>query len=470
MRGWMRFVLGLAALAGSGVAQAQAPIEGLYVVERMETASMLELMPEGRFRWFFSYGALDMSAEGRWRWEGDAVLLDTEPPVAPPRIQYVGTGSEAGEGLLVQVKDAQGNTPEYLDVEAQYESGEPDRATLDEDGYRFPPSDRRITSVRVGSRIFQFWADPVAVPAGARQLRFRFEPGDLGRADFRGARAALAGETLTLAVMGEPLEYRRMSVEEQAALDAATRQAEADIEAAADAAAGAMDAAARAGSPEDWGRCFDETGSVEAADGIAACTALLDSGQLVEQDRAAVLYGRGSFRNESGNYDAAIADFDEAIRLSPEFGLAYGGRADAYEYRGDFRRAAADARIAVQLEPDNADLLNGLCWQLGLANEELDRAREACDAALRLQPDDPPTLDSRGLIGLRQQRYGSAWNDYDAAIRLGPEDPDLAHFHYGRGIAALRLGRAAEGQADIARARQLNDLIADVYARFGITP
>lgn len=467
MRGWVRLVLGLVALAGGSAAPAQAPLEGIYITEQMEMASALELMPEGRFRWFLSYGALDLSAEGRWRRDGDAVLLDTEPAVRPPRVEFVGTGSEEAEGLVVQIKDANGQTPEYLTVQAEYESGEPGQAMFDQTVYRFEPSDRRIVAIRVGSNIFQFWADRVPVPAGARQMRFRFDPGDLGRADFRGTRAALGGNGLDLPVMGEPLHYRRLSAEERAAQEEMARQSQAEIGAAADEAAAAVSSA---GVDDNWGQCFDGTGTLPAAQGIAACTDLIDGGQLSDQDRAAVLYGRGSFRNESGDYAGALADFDEAIRLSPEFGLAYGGRADAHEYRGDYARAAAESRIAARLDPENPDILNALCWHLGLANEDLDRGREACNAALRIRPDDPPTLDSRGLIGLRQERYRDAWADYDAAVRLGTDNSDLAHFHYGRGIAALRLGRTADGQADIARARALNGEIADTYARLGIRP
>lgn len=466
MRGWMWFVAATAAWAGGEAAPAQAPVEGLYVAEQMEVASALELMPEGRFRWFFSTGALDLGAEGRWRREGDAVLLDTEPAVRPPRVDFVGTGNAEMEGgLFVQVKDAAGRTPEYLSVIGDYEDGAQVSANLEPDGYRFEPSDRRIVGVRVGSEIFQFRGERVPVPTGARQMRFRFDPADLGRFDFRAARVTFGGDGLDLNLGDDSLHYRRLSAEERAAQDAAARQAQAEIEAAANEAAAAIAAA-----DDPTSQCFDETGTVSAAQGIAACTSLLESGQLSDVDRGGAFYARGTFRNEGPDYQAAIADFDEAIRLRPDFALAYWGRADAYEYMGDFARAAAESRIAARLEPANPDVLNALCWHLGLANEDLARGREACDTALRARPDDSPTLDSRGLIGLRQQRWQDAWADYDAAIRLGPENPDLAHFHYGRGIAALRLGRTAEGQADLARALALNDLIADTYARFGIRP
>lgn len=45
-----------------------------------------------------------------------------------------------------------------------------------------------------------------------------------------------------------------------------------------------------------------------------------------------------------------------------------------------------------------------------------------------------------------------------------------ADYLYGRGIAALRLGRDAEGNADLAAAIKLDGKIAEEYARYGVKP
>jgi Flp pilus assembly protein TadD len=87
--------------------------------------------------------------------------------------------------------------------------------------------------------------------------------------------------------------------------------------------------------------------------------------------------------------------------------------------------------------------------------------------SIRLQPKNAAALDSRGLLNLKQQRLQDAWNDYNAAVILGPS---VASFLYGRGIASLRLGRIAEGKADIAQAEKLDANIARTYTANGITP
>src|SRR5688500_11569754 len=104
MAGPRGFRFALAALLVGAPAAAQDPLEGVYIVERMETASMLELAPEGRFRWALSYGALDLRSEGRWRRDVDSVVLDTEPPVSPPRFELIETVRDGTADLSVRVE------------------------------------------------------------------------------------------------------------------------------------------------------------------------------------------------------------------------------------------------------------------------------------------------------------------------------------------------------------------------------
>jgi hypothetical protein len=71
------------------------------------------------------------------------------------------------------------------------------------------------------------------------------------------------------------------------------------------------------------------------------------------------------------------------------------------------------------------------------------------------------------LVGLLQSRFQDAWTDFDAAVRAGSTNQ---HSLFGRGIAALCLGRADNGHADIARAAGLDPAVAATYAGYGISP
>ena len=190
-------------------------------------------------------------------------------------------------------------------------------------------------------------------------------------------------------------------------------------------------AAAIAGAAEgqsyrvEYSRCSDV--HLDPHTRISACSA---GNTLAPNDaeRGMLLFHQSDARLGAGEYDAAISDADQAAALLGE----------------------------------NRDVLNAQCWTRAVANRELDRARAACDASLAMEMR-PAVLDSRGLVNLREGKWQAAWDDYDAAFTA---NPTMTGSLYGRGLAALALGRHAEGEADLKRAAT----VAQEFARYGLTP
>jgi Flp pilus assembly protein TadD len=194
-------------------------------------------------------------------------------------------------------------------------------------------------------------------------------------------------------------------------------------------------AQASSGQPEDpnMTRCQDTSPGRDDNMVAAACTALLERGTLHGIDIARI----------------------QALR------------ARAYVRLRDNRRAAPDYRAAYRAGVMEPSVANGLCWSLAVLGESLGEARAACDARLRVEPDDEEALDSRGLVNLKEGRFQDAWNDYNRAVTLNPRG---VSWLYGRGIAALRLGRTEEGRRDIELAEIGYPGIAAMYASYGIQP
>ncbi len=448
------------ASAGEAVAAAQDSLVGVYALSgMMETASALELRADGRFAWYLSVGALDMIGEGRWARSGDnQILLDTVPAYRPPQVALVGTRREPAAGIHVRIVDADGRTPEYLGVEAEYADGSREREHFTEGAHLFDSTAaRRVVAIVIDSAAFGFASERYRVePDGDNVFVFRFTANDLGRPDFRDQPVTVDGDMLTLDWRGTQFRYRRATPEELAGAG----ESGADLGMAE--SGGSGDAEAR-----NWELCRNEGDAIPLARAIAGCTALIDSGSLNRDDLVTALFNRGGFRITAGDAAGAVGDFDRTIALNPQEGGLYAGRAMAFARLGDFRRALAESREAVRLAPEEPFVLGGLCRDLAALGEELDRARAACDTSLRIAPGNEATLASRGMVNLRQGRFEQAWNDYDAALRRGPEDAGLL---FGRGIAALRLAREAEGRADLDRALALDPSIAATYAQVGIEP
>ncbi len=68
---------------------------------------------------------------------------------------------------------------------------------------------------------------------------------------------------------------------------------------------------------------------------------------------------------------------------------------------------------------------------------------------------------------MRRGEYKKAVDDFDDALKLNPK---LDWFLYGRGIAEIRLGKSAAGQADIEAAKAIRPAIAEDAAAYGILP
>ena len=232
--------------------------------------------------------------------------------------------------------------------------------------------------------------------------------------------------------------------------------------------------------------CYQLDREYSADEIIVACRYIIyhsDPSVLLTESRVArAFYFRGEAYHRRKDLTQAISDFSEAInRLSaiiargtrdPDLAKilewSHHDRGEALQTRGEYDRAVPDFDRIVALNPNDAHYRNDACWiRVAYLNRELDLARQHCDVAVTLKPGSNSYLDSRALVALKQGRYQDAWNDYDAAIRI---KSDGAHYWYGRGIAALRLGEKYRGQLDIEYAKRLDPGIATTYARYGIQP
>jgi tetratricopeptide (TPR) repeat protein len=75
-------------------------------------------------------------------------------------------------------------------------------------------------------------------------------------------------------------------------------------------------------------------------------------------------YDRGIAAMDRKDYDTAIAEFTEAIRLDPQADSAYHNRAQAYAEKKQYAKAIADYNQAIRLAPDEGDSYTSLAWVL----------------------------------------------------------------------------------------------------------
>ena len=174
-------------------------------------------------------------------------------------------------------------------------------------------------------------------------------------------------------------------------------------------------------------------------------------------------YGRGIVKQALDRSDEAIADYNEALRLKPDFPEAYNNRGNAKQALGRRDEAIADYNEALRLKPDFPEAYNNR----GRAKQALDRSNEAIadyNEALRLRPDYPEAYNNRGNAKQALGRRDEAIADYNEALRLRPDFPEA---YYNRGNAKQALGRRDEAIADYNEALRLRPDYPDAYYNRG---
>ena len=98
----------------------------------------------------------------------------------------------------------------------------------------------------------------------------------------------------------------------------------------------------------------------------------LDHCVELDGNNAVFLAARGKVLIELGDWDAAMADFNEATVKDPHYFGGFKFRAGCLKSRGQWQEAYDDYTRAVELEPNDPELRferAAVCAQLGLEEE-----------------------------------------------------------------------------------------------------
>jgi Tfp pilus assembly protein PilF len=128
---------------------------------------------------------------------------------------------------------------------------------------------------------------------------------------------------------------------------------------------------------------------------------------------------RGAAYAEAGQYQLALDDYNEAVRLNPNDPMTYYNRGNLYGRNlGSYQPAIADFNEAVSLNPAYAEAYanRGICYaSLGLYAQ----ATEDFSKVISLKPDNAEAYGNRAAVYLQQGVKEPACRDARTACQLG---------------------------------------------------
>lgn len=151
---------------------------------------------------------------------------------------------------------------------------------------------------------------------------------------------------------------------------------------------------------------------------IKACTQLINSGKLKGAALSTAYNNRGLAHNHKADYDRAIQDLSEAIRLDPNNSSAFNNRGMAYNYKNDYDRAIIEFGIAIRLDPGKFSAFNNRAFSYSNKREH-DRAIADASEAIRLNPKNAFAYKNRAASYEGKGELEKALADFQAALRIG---------------------------------------------------
>jgi len=151
----------------------------------------------------------------------------------------------------------------------------------------------------------------------------------------------------------------------------------------------------------------------------------------------------GLLATREGRTSDAIAHFQEALRVSPDYWIALENLGNAYrqQQRWDDARAILERAVAARPKDPEANYSLAMVYA---QTDDTERAHQYLQKALTLRPAYPEALNNLGVLYLRTRRRDDAVAKFEECIRVAP----------GFDQSYLNLARvyALEGDRDKARA------------------
>lgn len=161
---------------------------------------------------------------------------------------------------------------------------------------------------------------------------------------------------------------------------------------------------------------------------------------------------RGTAYNRLGQLKMALADFDKGLEIDPKhYGLLV-GRGSAFRSMGEFGRALADLNAAGEINPSGAEPYAFRAMIYSSQGDQV-RALKEANTAVQLNPRYFQSYGSLGTVYAAMRQYDKAADAFDKAMQLYPHNFGNM---VGRGTAYFNMGDGERALKDFTAALAIN--------------
>lgn len=192
---------------------------------------------------------------------------------------------------------------------------------------------------------------------------------------------------------------------------------------------------------------------------------LITESQLSDAEKAELWHEIGRLYDANQEYVRALACFDQALEIKPDYHKPWYGRGNVLFDLGRLEEAIASYNKALEIKPDYHEAWNNrgvILYNLG----RLEEAIASYDKALEIKSDYHKAWNNRGLALHNLGRLEEAIASWDKGLEFKPDDYQAWN---NRGVALENLGRLEEAIASYNKAIELQPDFSETWYNRGVT-
>jgi tetratricopeptide (TPR) repeat protein len=166
---------------------------------------------------------------------------------------------------------------------------------------------------------------------------------------------------------------------------------------------------------------------------------------------------------QAGQLDEAIAHFQKALEIDPEYAKAHYNLGNALLQNGQVDTAIVQFQKALELQPGN-ELAHNNLGSAFLQKGEVDEAIAQFQKAIEIHPALAKAYNNLANALLQERRVDEAIVQYQKALDI---DPEYAKAHYNLGNVLLQKGQADEAIVQYQKAVEVQPVNAEFRNKLG---